>query len=213
MSPTIRARRDNILPAGSLCRAGFSECDASESCSGVADDPCALTGDYPDGTSCYSGSGIVDPHNPPPTTVPLPCNDGECICFGGRCIGPGQNDLVIDKAKAKVSKSGKSTGLVKIEGLIMDEETEPAVFGGDFRLQLLAGNVDVFISDAAGLSLTTTIDGCTETRTGQIIRCKDGDLKATFPAHQCRSRGLRHEAEHQRPHVWVKRALVLSPRL
>ncbi len=171
---------DTILPAGSLCRIGLSECDSSESCSGVADDACALNGDYPNGTSCYTGGGIPDPHNPPPASVPLPCNDGECVCLGGRCVGPGANMLVLDKAKMKVSKASKDSGFGRVEGLITDEETEPTVFGGDFRQQLLAGNVEMFVSDAAGFSTTFTISGCIEIPTGIIIKCKDGNLKATF---------------------------------
>lgn len=171
---------DNILASGTLCRIGLSECDTSESCSGAADDPCGANINYPDGTSCYTGNGIPDPHNPAPTDLPLPCNDGECVCLGGRCIGPGQDMLVLDKAKMKVSKASKDTGLARIEGLIQDEETEPAVFGGDFRQQLLAGNIEVFISDDAGFQTTFPITGCLEGATGILIRCKDGNLKATF---------------------------------
>jgi len=88
--------------------------------------------------------------------------------------------LVLDKAKMKISKSSKDTGLARVEGLIADEETEPTVFGGDFRQQLLAGNVDMFVSDSAGFETTFTISGCVETATGIIIKCKNGDIKATF---------------------------------
>ena len=119
-------------------------------------------------------------HNPPPSDTPLPCNPGECVCQGGRCVGPGVDMLVLDKGKMKTSKSDKDTGLAKVEGLVQDEETEPAVFGGDFRQQLLAGNVDMFVSDAAGFQTTLTLGGCIEVGTGQIIKCSDGDVKATF---------------------------------
>lgn len=170
---------DDILAAGTLCRIGLSECDTSESCTGAAEDPCGPNINYPDGTACYAGDGIPDPHNPPPAG-PLPCNDGECICLGGRCLGPGGVQLVLDRAKMKVSKASRDTGLVTLEGLVLDEETEPAVFGGDFRAQLLGGNVDVFISDAAGFQTTVTLGGCVERPGGRVIVCQDGDVKGTF---------------------------------
>lgn len=171
---------DTIVPVGTVCRLGLAECDASESCSGVADESCNLNGDHPDGTACYSGDGIPDPHNPPPTTVPLPCNEGECVCQSGRCVGPGQGMLVMNKAKMKISKVSKDSGRALIEGIVADEETEPAVFGGDFRRQLLAGNVAVFIGDAGDFRTSLLIDGCSEGATGTLIRCKSSNLHASF---------------------------------
>ena len=179
-NPNDACPTDTISPAGTLCKLGQAECDSSESCSGTADDPCSLDINYPDGTSCYTGNGIPDPHNPPPVDPPLPCNDGECVCAGGRCIGPGQDALVLNRAKMKTSKPTKDTGLAKVEGLVQDEETEPEVFGGDLRQELIAGNVLAAITDGGQFDTEFPLSNCLENATGQIIRCKQGIVTATF---------------------------------
>jgi hypothetical protein len=80
----------------------------------------------------------------------------------------------------RAAKPGKDNGKAKIEALISDEETEPAVFGGDFRQELLAGNVFLSVSDAGTFGAVLNIGGCLEGGTGILIRCVQSDLKAIF---------------------------------